>query len=190
VKKSKGYRRSTRRLSTKAPRDKGKPKLGKLLIAYEVGSQVIVKIDSSVQKSLPHKRFHGKIGVVQAKRGRIRAVVENMDTRELSEKKLALPQVKKELLALGEENLDQFQRRTFDYVSKFSKVDEAAVEGLLERLVKEFGLNEDEAVQVVNCAPESVDELRVFLAGGKKIIETAKLEAIIALLNASRVAKE
>jgi large subunit ribosomal protein L21e len=40
------------------------------LIAYEVGSQVIVKIDSSVQKSLPHKRFHGKIGTVKAKRGR------------------------------------------------------------------------------------------------------------------------
>lgn len=113
-----------------------------------------------------------------------------MSKRELSEKKLTLPQVKKELSALGEENLDQFQRRTFDYVSKFSKIDEAAVEGLLERLVKEFGLDEDEAVQVVNCAPESVDELRVFLAGGKKIIETAKLEAIIALLNASRVAKE
>jgi large subunit ribosomal protein L21e len=70
MRKSKGYRRSTRGLSTKAPRDKGKPKLGKLLIAYEVGSQVIVKIDSSVQKSLPHKRFHGKIGTVQAKRGR------------------------------------------------------------------------------------------------------------------------
>jgi len=27
-------------------------------------------MDSSVQKSLPHKRFHGKIGVVKAKRGR------------------------------------------------------------------------------------------------------------------------
>jgi DNA-directed RNA polymerase subunit F len=110
-----------------------------------------------------------------------------MGKRELSEKKLTLPQVKKELSALGEENLDQFQRRTFDYVSKFSKIDEAAVEGLLERLVKEFGLDEGE---VVNCAPESIDELRVFLAGGKKIIETAKLEAIIALLNASRVTKE
>ena len=70
MKKSKGYRRGTRRLSTKASRDKGRPKLGKLLIAYEVGSQVIVKIDSSVQKSLPHKRFHGKIGTVTAKRGR------------------------------------------------------------------------------------------------------------------------
>ena len=113
-----------------------------------------------------------------------------MGKRELSENKLTLPQVKKTLESVGEENLDQFQRRTFDYISKFSKVDEAAVEGLLDRLVKEFGLDEDEAVQVVNCAPESVDELRVFLAGGKKIIETAKLEAIVALLNASRVKKE
>jgi DNA-directed RNA polymerase subunit F len=113
-----------------------------------------------------------------------------MSERELSEKKLVLPQVKRELAAIGEENLDQFQRRTFDYVSKFSRVDEAAVEGLLERLVKEFGLEEDEAVQVVNCAPESVEELRVFLAGGRKIIETAKLEAIVSLLNESRAVKE
>ena len=54
----------------KKPREKGKPKLGKLLIKYESGSQVIIKMDSSVQKSLPHKRFHGKIGTVLEKRGR------------------------------------------------------------------------------------------------------------------------
>ena len=113
-----------------------------------------------------------------------------MAKRELSEKKLVLPQVKRELASIGEENLDQFQRRTFDYVSKFSRVDDAAAEGLLERLVKEFGLEEDEAVQIVNCAPESVEELRVFLAGGRKIIETAKLEAIVGLLNESRAVKE
>lgn len=113
-----------------------------------------------------------------------------MSKRELSETKLSLPQVKRELLAIGEENLDQYQRRTLDYVSKFSKIDEAAAATLLNRLVKEFGLDEDEAVQVINCAPESVDELRIFLAGGKKIIETTKLEAIIALLNENRLAKE
>jgi DNA-directed RNA polymerase subunit F len=112
-----------------------------------------------------------------------------MGKRELSESKLTLPQVKKVLESVGEENLDQFQRRTFDYVSKFSKVDAGAVEGLLEKLVKEFGLDEDEAVQVVNCMPETVDELRVFLAGGRKIIETSKLEAVIALLNENRIMK-
>jgi large subunit ribosomal protein L21e len=67
---SKGYYTGARRLLTKKPREKGKPKIGKLLIEYEVGSQVIVKMDPSVQKSLPHKRFHGKIGKVVEKRGR------------------------------------------------------------------------------------------------------------------------
>jgi large subunit ribosomal protein L21e len=67
---SKGYYTGARRLLKKAPREKGKPKLGKLLIEYAPGSQVIIRMDSSVQKSLPHKRFHGKIGKVLEKRGR------------------------------------------------------------------------------------------------------------------------
>ena len=67
---SKGYYTGARRLLKKKPREKGKPKLGKLLTEYAPGSQVIIKIDSSVQKSLPHKRFHGKIGTVVEKRGR------------------------------------------------------------------------------------------------------------------------
>jgi DNA-directed RNA polymerase subunit F len=112
-----------------------------------------------------------------------------MGKRELSENRLALPQVKKVLEAIGEENLDQFQRRTLDYVNKFSKVDAKTAEKLLKKLVKEFDLEEAEAVQVVNCMPETVDELRVFLAGGRKIIETAKLEAIVSLLNESRTVK-
>jgi DNA-directed RNA polymerase subunit F len=112
-----------------------------------------------------------------------------MANKELSENRLTLPQVKKVLEAIGEENLDQFQRRTLDYVNKFSKVDAKTAEKLLGKLVKEFDLDEAEAVQVVNCMPETVDELRVFLAGGRKIIETSKLEAIVALLNDSRAVK-
>jgi DNA-directed RNA polymerase subunit F len=112
-----------------------------------------------------------------------------MENQDVSEKKLALPEVKKLLEAIGEENLDQFQRRTLDYVNKFSKVDAKTAEKLLGKLMKEFGLDEAEAVQVVNCMPETVDELRVFLASGRKIIETAKLEAIVALLNDSRAVK-
>lgn len=112
-----------------------------------------------------------------------------MVKNSLSEAKLTLPQVKKILEAIGEENLDQFQRRTLDYVNKFSKVDAETAEKLLKKIVEEFGLDEAEAVQIVNCMPETVDELRIFLAGGRKIIETAKLEAIITLLNESRPVK-
>ncbi|MCW4028128.1 MAG: 50S ribosomal protein L21e [Candidatus Bathyarchaeota archaeon] len=67
---SKGYYSGTRSLLRKTTRAKGKPHIGKLLQEYAPGSQVIIKMDSSVQKSMPHKRFHGKIGTVQEKRGR------------------------------------------------------------------------------------------------------------------------
>ncbi len=70
VRGSKGYYSGARGLLTKPVREKGKPKLSKLLNEYAPGSQVIIKMDASVQKSLPHKRFHGKIGTVVKRRGR------------------------------------------------------------------------------------------------------------------------
>jgi DNA-directed RNA polymerase subunit F len=112
-----------------------------------------------------------------------------MGQREFNETRLALPQVKKLLDSIGEENLDQFQRRTLDYVNKFSKVDPAKAEELVALLVKDYELDEVEAVQIINCMPETVDELRVFLAGGRKIIETSKLEKIVSMLNENRILK-
>jgi DNA-directed RNA polymerase subunit F len=112
-----------------------------------------------------------------------------MSKREISESRLTLPQVKKVLESVGEENLDQLQRRTLDYVNKFSKVEPEKAEELLQMLVKEYEIDEAEAIQILNCLPETVDELRVFLAGGRKIIETAKLKAIVALLNENRTLK-
>jgi DNA-directed RNA polymerase subunit F len=112
-----------------------------------------------------------------------------MSKREISENRLTLPQVKKVLDSIGEENLDQFQRRTLDYVSKFSKASPEKAEELLQKLVKDYELEEAEAVQIINCMPETVDELRVFLAGGKKIIEAQKLSQIVELLNESRLLK-
>lgn len=112
-----------------------------------------------------------------------------MSKKEVSENKLTLPQAKKVLEAVGEEQLDQFQRRTLDYVSKFAKADAETSEKLLETLVKEYSLAVDEAIQIINCMPESVDELRIFLAGGRKIIENSKLQAIVALLNEKRALK-
>jgi DNA-directed RNA polymerase subunit F len=112
-----------------------------------------------------------------------------MSKKAATKKNLSIPQVKKLLEALGEENLDQFQRRAFDYVSKFSKVDAEVAEKLVGKLVEEFGLEEVEAVQIVNCMPTSIEELRVFLGGGRKIIEAPKLEAVVKLLNEHRKLK-
>ena len=67
---SKGYRSGARRLLTKEPRERGKIKLSKLLQEYQLGSRVVFKIDPSVQKGTPHRRYHGRIGTVTEKRGR------------------------------------------------------------------------------------------------------------------------
>ena len=112
-----------------------------------------------------------------------------MSKGNVTEKKLALPDVKKIMETIGEENLDQLQRRTFDYVSKFAKVDSETGEKLVGKLMTDFDLEEVEAIEIVNCMPKSIEELRVFLAGGRKIIETAKLEAIVNLLNEHRKLK-
>ena len=112
-----------------------------------------------------------------------------MAKKATTEKNLTIPQVKKLLESLGEENLDQFQRRTLDYASKFSKVYPKATEKLIKKLVEKFGLEEEEAIQIVNCMPKSVEELRVFLSGGRKIVETSKLEAIVNLLDEYRKSK-
>ncbi len=114
-------------------------------------------------------------------------MLEKAETEKVKEKNLTTPQVKKLLEEIGEENLDQFQRRVLDYASKFSKVDAETAEKLVKKLVEEFDLEETEAVQVVNCMPESVEELRAFLGGGRKIIEPSKLEAMVKLLNECRL---
>jgi large subunit ribosomal protein L21e len=66
---SKGYRSGTRRLLKKEPRERGKIGLSKLLYEYQPNSRVVIKIDPSVHKGMPHRRYHGKVGTIIDKRG-------------------------------------------------------------------------------------------------------------------------
>jgi len=109
-----------------------------------------------------------------------------MPRKATKERAVTIPEVKGILESIGEEELDQFQRRSLDYASKFSKVDPAIAEKLVAELIEKFALEEEEAVQLVNCMPESVEEIRVFLAGGRRIVETSKLEKILAFMNKYR----
>jgi DNA-directed RNA polymerase subunit F len=106
--------------------------------------------------------------------------------KAIKERPITIPQVKETLEALGEEGLDQFQRRLLDYATKFSKVDPGVAETLVNKLVEQFELEEEEAVQIINCMPESIQEIRVFLAGGRRIVETSKLERILNFLDEYR----
>ncbi len=68
--KAKGFQHKTRSILIKNPRERGKIGLSKIMHDYAVGEKVAVKINPSVHKGMPHRRYHGKIGVIIAKRGR------------------------------------------------------------------------------------------------------------------------
>jgi large subunit ribosomal protein L21e len=74
MKHSQGIRNRTRSLLTKEPREKGKVGLSMLLHDYRPGEKVVVKINATIQKGMPHRRYHGKVGVVLGKRGRAYSV--------------------------------------------------------------------------------------------------------------------
>ena len=109
-----------------------------------------------------------------------------MARKALKERIITVPQVKEALEAIGEERLDQFQRRSLDYATKFTKVDADKVDTIVKEFVEEFEVEEEEAVQIINAMPESIQEIRVFLSGGRRIIETSKLEKILDFLKKYR----
>jgi large subunit ribosomal protein L21e len=45
-------------------------RISKLLYEYQPGNQVVIMIDSSVAKGMPHKRYYGKVGTIISKRGK------------------------------------------------------------------------------------------------------------------------
>jgi len=109
-----------------------------------------------------------------------------MARKALKERTITVPQVKEALEAIGEERLDQFQRRSLDYATKFTKIDPDIVDTIVKEFVEQFEVEEKEAVQIINAMPESIQEIRVFLAGGRRIIESSKLEKILVFLNKYR----
>jgi large subunit ribosomal protein L21e len=70
VVKSKGYRRGTRKLLRKKPRERGMRPPGRLLVEYKPDEKVVININSSVHKGMPHRRYHGRVATVKEKRGR------------------------------------------------------------------------------------------------------------------------
>ena len=109
-----------------------------------------------------------------------------MPRKALREHMLTVPEVKKALELIGEDKLDQFQRRSLDYASKFAKIDDDKAETMVDTLMTKFELEQEEAIQIINCMPESIEEIRVFLGGGRRIIETSKLQEILSFLDESR----
>lgn len=68
AKSSRGFRTGTRRKLKRKHREKFS--VEKHLQEFKEGDKVIINIDSSSQKSMPHYRYQGSVGIVKEKRGR------------------------------------------------------------------------------------------------------------------------
>ena len=79
--------------------------------------------------------------------------------------------------------MDQIQRWTFDYVSKFAKIEPKVAKKMKQELIKQCNLTEEEAVEIVNILPRSLPELRSFTFGWKKLILSETLEKILKIIN-------
>ena len=96
---------------------------------------------------------------------------------------ISLPEVKEILSEGNPESLDQIQRWTFDYVSKFAKIEPKAAKKMKQDLINQCGLTEEEAVEIVNILPKSLPELRSFTFGWKKLILSETLEKILKIID-------
>lgn len=103
-------------------------------------------------------------------------------TEVIKKEIITLSEVKKILETIPAEEMDQIQRWTYDYSKKFSKVDYDLAKVMLEQLIAEGDLTNEESVELMNVMPKSIEELRAFTFGWKKLIVTEKLEKIKSIL--------
>ena len=95
---------------------------------------------------------------------------------------ISISEVKEILGKEDPETMDQIQRWTFDYVSKFVKQDPKDAKKMRQQLVKECELTEEEAVEIINIQPSTLAELRSFTFGWKKLILAETLAKMLKIL--------
>jgi DNA-directed RNA polymerase subunit F len=100
-------------------------------------------------------------------------------------KEITVAEARKLLLDKAEE-LDPLQRRVLEYTIRFSKVDSESAKDLVEDLVEETQIDRGLAVQISNCMPETVPELRTFL-GRQRIIAEDTMNRILGIIDKYRV---
>ena len=106
-------------------------------------------------------------------------------TEIIKREMVSLSEVKETLEKMKPDEMEQIQLWTFDYVTKFSKISPDAAKILVNDLIRECEFTEEEAVELVNIMPKSLEELRTFTFGWKKLILTSTLEKALAKLTST-----
>ena len=95
---------------------------------------------------------------------------------------ISISEVKEILEKVDLESMDQIQRWTYDYTTKFVNVDPKAAKKMKQELMKDCELTEEEAVEIINVRPATLPELRSFTFGWKKLILAETLDRILKII--------
>src|SRR3989442_11026271 len=96
--------------------------------------------------------------------------------RKIVEGKIVTNAEAQEILGkIKEEELGEFQRRTLDYARKFSKISPDKAEKLVEDLSSKLQLDRNDAIQIVNSLPKTIEELRAVLTRSEE--HTSELQS-------------
>jgi len=104
----------------------------------------------------------------------------------IDSKTTTTPEAKRTLEKVKEEELGEFQRRTLDYASKFSKIPPAKAEKLVRELTEKHQLDRKDSIQIANSMPRYIEELRTILTIKGRIISVTQLEEVLKLVNSYR----
>jgi DNA-directed RNA polymerase subunit F len=105
-----------------------------------------------------------------------------MARKILIEKAITNAEAKTVLENVKEEELGEFQRRTLDYTRRFAKIPAEKASKLVEELSSELQLDRNDAIQIVNTLPHSVEELRAVLTVKGRFVSTEQINGILAIM--------
>jgi len=105
----------------------------------------------------------------------------------ISEEEIALPQVKKILAQRAKEGELSFQQSiTLEHATTFSKMAPAVATKVVEKLIESYGVTRSQAVQIVNIAPVTAEELKSIFDTRLSSLTDEKLIEIVDLMVKSR----
>ena len=103
---------------------------------------------------------------------------------EVDRKEITIAEAKT-LLETKAEELDPLQRRVLDYTIRFAKTTAVDAGNLVSELIEKSGIDRQLAVQIANCLPDSIPEIRTFL-GRQRIISEESVQSILTIIEKYR----
>lgn len=102
-----------------------------------------------------------------------------MPKEKIDEEEVTLAQVKKLLTQRGKEGELSFQQSiTLEHASAFARMAPAVSAKVVDKIVNNYDLTRSQAVQIVNIAPTTIEELKSTLSSRTSLTDEKLIEIV------------